>query len=331
MSISIYPSFPSTDVFAGPIKPTLQHIIMDLFLLASETIDVYDVSSDQTAAGTTKAAFIASMIASSPAKWSPTSNMLALHSLPYHPHGTLLCQPQLPEIFQNNTIVQFQSDSQQPAWDSTICPPGSLTDIHLDYHGSAIMMVDIHCDKLWLLWPATHLNLKWWSKHHGRASNGTQTTRDALAHLEGLQVIHSTGSKAFILPPYHLHAVITFEASAHSGIALWGFPWWESSRRGIEWEIEWASNHSFHGCSAIHALEVLNSIMDESLGYWQLVIDKFPQHEQAPTVRDWLTSTKVNIQTILNAIKIYVDTGSSETLLKRKVQNAPQKSKKRRM
>jgi hypothetical protein len=130
------------------------------------------------------------------------------------------------------------------------------------------MMVDIHCDKLWLLWPATELNLQWWSQHHNRASNGAQITRDALAHLEGLQVIHSNGSKAFILPPYHLHAVITFEASAHSGIALWGFPWWDSSRQGIEWEIEWASNHSFHGCSATHALEVLNSIKEESLGYW---------------------------------------------------------------
>ena len=313
----------------GPIKPTLQHIIMDLFSLPSETVDVYDISADQTTAGMTKAAFIASMIASSPAKWTPTSNMLAIHSLPYHPHGTLLCQPQLPEVFQNNTIVQ--SNGQQPAWDSTLCPPGSLTDIHLDYHGSAILMVNIHCDKLWLLWPATDINLKWWSKHHSRASNGTQITRDALAHLEGLQVIHSTGSEAFILPPYHLHAVITFEASAHSGIALWGFPWWESSRQGIEWEIEWVLNHSIHGCSATHALEVLNSISNESLGYWQLVVDSFPEHEQAPTVRDWLISTKVNIQSLLKAIETYVDTGSSKTLLKRKGKEAPWTSKRRRV
>jgi hypothetical protein len=75
-------------------------------------------------------------------------------------------------------------------------------------------------------------------------------------------------------------------------------------------------------------LKVLNCINDESLGYWQLVVDSFPQHEKAQAVRDWLTSTKVNIQTILKAIGTYVDTGSSEILLKRKGKDAAQKSKK---
>jgi hypothetical protein len=326
--IPIFPSFPSTEVFTGSTKPTMEHIIMDLFSLASPTIDAYDVSADQTVSGMTKAALIASMVTSSPEKWGPSSHMLAIHSLACHPHGTLLCNPQIPIVFKDNTIVQL--DGERPAWDSSFCPPGSLTEIHVDYHGAAVLMVNIHCNKLWLLWPATSRNLKWWEKYHTRAFNGASITSDALTHLEGLQVIHATNSKAFILPPYHLHAVFTFEASAHSGIALWGFPWWEESRKGIEWEINWALNHSVHGCSAMDALNVLKSIKNESLGYWQEVANRFPQHEQAASVREWLASTDDYIQHALDTIETYVESGHSNILCKRKATDAPRTSKKKR-
>ena len=88
--IPTYPSFSSTEVFTGHMKPTMEHIIMDLFSLPSQTVDAYDISADQTVSGMTKASFIASMITSSPTEWTPSSHMLAIHSLRCHPSGTLL-------------------------------------------------------------------------------------------------------------------------------------------------------------------------------------------------------------------------------------------------
>ena len=116
------------------------------------------------------------------------------------------------------------------------------------------------------------------------------------------------------------------------GIAVWGFPWWEASRRGIEWEIEWASNHSAHGCSATDALKVLESIKNESLGYWQQLTDRFPLHGQAATVREWLTTINGQIQRALDDVETCVNTELFKTPLpKRKAPQAPRTSKKKRL
>ena len=320
--IPLFPTMEATqEIYSAFRVPTMEHIITDIITLPQDTLEVIDVAADSIIPGLSKATFIAAMIMSHSAEWTPSSRMYSIHSLPCQPSGTLQCQLKIPNTFKDRAIVE--TDGRVPRWVSSVCPAGTLTNIHVDYHGSAQLMVNVTCDKLWLLWPPTESNLLWWNSRHTRVSHG-DTVCDAIAQLEGLELLHANGSQSFVLPPYHFHAVLTFEASAHLGVTLWGFPWWDTSRRGVEWEIQWASNHSKNGFSSEMAEGVLNAIQDESLKYWTEVINRFPKHELAETVKSWLISMKANIQDVLAAIHASVETG------KRKRSGRTESSKKRR-
>jgi hypothetical protein len=99
-------------------------------------------------------------------------------------------------------------------WGTTLCPPGLLTDLHYDHHGSMQLMVGISTRKLWLIWSPTSKNLEWWSGFPARTPTGRETI-EAVNTMEGFSILYQQGLNAFTLPPYHLHAILTFDTSTH--------------------------------------------------------------------------------------------------------------------
>jgi len=119
-----------------------------------------------------------------------------------------------------------EEDESGPLWNSSLCLMGSLADVHLDCCGITQLVVNIQCNQLWLLWPATAHNLSWWSIHV--QSSHEISTVDAINGMCGLEMLYAKEPQAFILPPYHFHAVITFDTSIHAKVSLWGFRGWRA-------------------------------------------------------------------------------------------------------
>ena len=167
-----------------------------------------------------------------------------------------------------------------------MCPAGTLTDIHLDYCGPVQLMVSMRGRKLWLLWPPSPQNLQWWNAHHTRPENGTRTVA-AINALEGLELLFMEDKFVFILPPYHFHAVLTFEASAHCGGCFWTYGWWKStSKAAVEWEYQWAKDHAANGFPAENAIHALEKLSDGMRKWKQLTREK-PSHPLYAKVKAW--------------------------------------------
>ncbi|KAJ7029105.1 hypothetical protein C8F04DRAFT_1265321 [Mycena alexandri] len=99
--------------------------------------------------------------------------------------------------------------------------PGWLSDMHIDFAGLASGIAHIDGEKLWLFWPPTFKNLRWWGVQypHSWTGHGSRIA-DALDALEGLEVLHITDPVAFVVPPFHIHAVISFQNLTHSCVAF---------------------------------------------------------------------------------------------------------------
>jgi hypothetical protein len=120
-------------------------------------------------------------------------------------------------------------------------------------------MVRIKCLKLWLIWPPTPKNLEWYLIHRTHIPTGVETA-EAVGKLEGLTYLIQRTHTAFILPPYHLHAVFSFEASAHCGISFWNTSTWEEfACQGMDWELAWAKSYATHG----HGIECAINMIDQ--------------------------------------------------------------------
>lgn len=63
------------------------------------------------------------------------------------------------------------------------------------------------------------------------------------------------------MPPFHIHAILTFEVSTHSGTTIWDYNTWkDTARRVTEWEFAWARDYfenSHSSTDNVQALEYL--------------------------------------------------------------------------
>ncbi|KAK7015626.1 hypothetical protein R3P38DRAFT_2786573 [Favolaschia claudopus] len=88
---------------------------------------------------------------------------------------------------------------REPWAASVRTPPGWFSDMHTDFAGLAQAIVHFEGEKLWLLWPATAKNLKWWRLQHPQPWIGHPSRLlEALDSLEGLEIMHVSDPCAFI-------------------------------------------------------------------------------------------------------------------------------------
>lgn len=298
---SIPTSDPRPEIFVEGQNITLNDIVSDL--IAQTRCDFYDVKYDvcDETVGVSRTELIAAL----PSTLRPTNCTLPLQS---YSVSTLASRPnsireynfRIPKDVGMHAV--YEEDEGRPLWNSSLCLTGSLADIHLDYCGTTRLVVNIQCNQLWLLWPATPHNLAWWNKSCMRSSHKVSTV-DAIKGMRGLEMLHANGPQAFILPPYHFHTVITFDTSAHASISLWGFRWSDQFRRGFKWVIDFATNYQGYNTSSEEVEKILISIQQTGLDGWMAVAETFSEQPQADELRNWVTFAAENIQSALSIIR----------------------------
>ena len=288
--ISQFPTFnPHHEIFASGKKPTLNDVISDMLArsglgLCTDGRSAYQETHDQSEAG-----LIASLLSNScPINWNLSIRYCGVVAIPFRPEGMQTCNFQIPRFLQEDAI--FDKPEGEYAWVSSLCLAGSLTNIHVDYIGTARLIVNIQCNMLWLLWPATSYNLGWWDAHHRHKSDVAVTIK-AIEEMERLELLHAWGQQAFVLPPYHFYAIIALDNSAYASISFLGFRWWEWSKRGLEWNIERASTFSSNDSAA----DDIISVQREGLRQWASIIEKFPDHRRTSGIRRWIREMDTNV------------------------------------
>ena len=161
-------------------------------------------------------------------------------------------------------------DNGKCTWSTTFCPPGFITDIHWDYHGGSQVVSGISTRKFWLLWPPTHKNLEWWRKHNLWQLTGSDTL-EAVQMLEGLNLVYQKGRQAILMPPFYLHAILTFKVSAHCGTVIWDHDSWKNTAWCVtEWEYSWVTDYLQNGFTREDAQKTLHYLNHSNLRWDKL-------------------------------------------------------------
>ena len=107
---------------------------------------------------------------------------------------------------------------------------------------------------------------------------------------------------AFLLPPYTFHAVMSFECSAHAGVRLVGFDWFEDAKRLIDWEITWALNTSRNGSSIGSALSAMEYMLEELKSWSELVKEK-KKYGIAAEVYRWQKDISRRVKGVIESLR----------------------------
>jgi hypothetical protein len=267
-----YPTpIPAYDnLLCDPVKcqgqtPTMEHIAADLINTPDDCLNIVDQSVGYGTVSHKEQVFVSMWNAANAKSEDSAVKLFSVPDLPFHPNGSGKCKISLaPDILD---LAVMDKDDAKGTWSSTFCPPGTITDIHSDYHGGSQVIFGISTKKLWLFWPPTEKNLMWLSKHNLKSNTGA-VTLEAIHHLEGLTLLYQQGRQAFFMPPFHIHAVLTFAVSAHSGTAIWDYNAWKNTaRRVTEWEFAWARDYFENGHSKAHGVEALE-YLEHAMTRW---------------------------------------------------------------
>lgn len=283
--IQRYDNFvPFESVYDGQ-EPTMAHVMADLESIPMEHLSIIDQGLKSVAFGLSKAQLLAAWFrAPYIREFKATNRLYSILDLPFQKEGSRLCGIKVPASVLELGIEEKVEGVKSRG--SSVCPAGTLTDIHKDFSGSGQLMVSIEARKLWLIWPPTAKNLEWWTAYHTRVASSTLTL-DAIEAMEGLRILYHKGKMSFLLLPYHFHAVLTFEASAHCGMAIWRLDWWKDiARAGAEWEFLWARDHAANGFTGQEADGVLKE-MQMAEEHWGKLANKFPGNDIAKALRVW--------------------------------------------
>jgi hypothetical protein len=178
------------------------------------------------------------------------------------------------------------------SWTTAITPPGSITHTHLDGIGCSQFMVHFWGKKLWLFWPPTEENLRFYGRYHTQLAPQS-LTMDSIQHLSGLQLHYIDNAySACILPPNYLHAVISITASAHAGISFCHFSHVLESIRMMKWFLEWAKGSSIYGHTAKESVEIIEQVVQKGVGRWQEMIKVHKDIPGALSVKEDLDKLK---------------------------------------
>jgi len=282
-------------------RPSMDHIMMDLLHTDDGSLNIIDQQL-RFGCEVTKAQFLAALIRAPHVKeFNPSTRLYSIPDLDFHEEGSHQCGITVPKNMLDFS-VQSTRDGRR-LWGTSLCPLGTVTDVHTDYHGPMQLMLGISTRKLWLIWPGTPKNFEWWASRRSRCPTSTVTV-EAIQQLEGLKILYQTGRQAFILPPYHFHAVMTFETSAHCGTALWDYEWWlKASKAGIEWEYGWARDYMANEHPRSEAVALLNDL-DVAMGKWEQLLAKLvKKNVNVMKFKPWVKETSKKVKVLLNDLK----------------------------
>ncbi|KAJ7121145.1 hypothetical protein C8R44DRAFT_981960 [Mycena epipterygia] len=170
-------------------------------------------------------------------------------------------------------------------WVSTaLCPPGWISPMHIDHAGLAEAIVHCGGAKLWLVWPPTVHNLAWWNLKHP-AHVDFPSMLLAVRELEHLKVLHVTEPCSFIIPPFHLHAVLTFTLASHLGVSFAHPSFWTEAECGLLYAQKLIRNTRYPDSLKRHLVE---QVLDER-SIWERTGHK----EALEGVDKWLEETRI--------------------------------------
>ncbi|KAJ2912351.1 hypothetical protein MD484_g8054, partial [Candolleomyces efflorescens] len=149
---------------------------------------------------------------------------------------------------------------------------GAITHPHSDGIACAMIIVHWRGRKLWLLWPATLLNLRIMQPTLTTTAH-LDTTIDIIRHLEGLQVLFLTEEDffefTFSLRPNTIHCCLSFTESCHVGMPV------RSIRYLDDFELVMGWAHDFLATTLIPDTIICNEEKAQ-------VVDKYED-----AVREW--------------------------------------------
>jgi len=153
--------------------------------------------------------------------------------LPLKPDGNLASLISIPQQYQQGYVFR-QSKDGAPAISVTITPPLTISEPHVDQTGSGTLLIEVLGRKLFIVWPPTPKNLSWFSNKHGLHS-GT-IFEAALEALEMPYCLLLEQGDYSLLPPGHIHGVISATHSAVAGVAVVHLDLQLEADKVMEWE-----------------------------------------------------------------------------------------------
>lgn len=165
----------------------------------------------------------------------PENRPYCVWDLPVTVDGDLVKLISIPEQYQNGHVYQTYKDGNLEIT-STITPPGTISEPHIDQSGSGSLLTELLEGKLFVIWPPTPKNLSWFSNKYGLYS-GT-IFEAALEALERPHCIYLEQGASYILRPGHIHGVLTATTAAIAGVPVVHRDLRSDADTGIEWETK---------------------------------------------------------------------------------------------
>lgn len=287
-------------------EPTLLHVFLDLVNQpkGAGPSDIVDYYQSEGVIPT-----VAEMICSwitAPARCNSNTcipRLYAVLSIPMTKLGIETCSLKLGPSFTNNAIVKTIGKNRRlHLWTSAIVPLGAVTHPHTDYSGCGQVMFHIEGEKLWLLWPPTKNNMRWYRNVRDRFSNSRNTTVEAIQNMEGLKVIFCKEKIAFPVDPYGFHAVLTFSTAAHTGSRVWSFDFFNESMAAISEEIKW-SGQPANGIPINECIQRLREIKEDLTNWEELAVTK-TNDNRSPYISKYIPELKQYIENLMKNLDV---------------------------
>ncbi|KAJ2911821.1 hypothetical protein MD484_g8590, partial [Candolleomyces efflorescens] len=119
---------------------------------------------------------------------------------------------------------------------------GYITLPHMDTLATALILFHWFGDKLWVLFPATELNLKIMGEYELNSPNLDGTLK-LVGMLEGLEIMFLTERNhhelLFLLKPNTIHMCLSFTESCHSGAFVHSHKFLPQVKAIVDWRLRW--------------------------------------------------------------------------------------------
>ena len=164
----------------------------------------------------------------------PSTKPYCIWDLTLNPDGELRKLISIPDQYQQGYVWKVRGDSA--AFSATITQPGSIAEPHMDQSGSASLLNELLGRKLFVVWPPTPKNLEWFSDKYGSFSGSIFDI--ALEQLEEPYCLVLEQGECDLVPPGHIHGVLSPTNSAIAGVPIVHFNLREEAERVMQWESD---------------------------------------------------------------------------------------------
>ena len=121
---------------------------------------------------------------------------------------------------------------------ATITPPAAISEPHLDQGGSGTLLIQVHGQKLFVVWPPTPRNLEWFCPLHGLRRGAI--FEQALDNLDDPYCLILEQGKHATLRPGYIHGVLSATNSAVARVPFVHRDLWEEAKCVLQWELKLA-------------------------------------------------------------------------------------------